>query len=118
MTFHYKFATDATEVSFLESSAIVQFGAPAPMIGGIVYWLARPRNMESAPAQRPGRYLAGLQSVIFSIAAMCRVWNTINHRNNCPQTLSLDVNILQRGIRYEGEGWRSAKASKQKRTEK
>jgi len=40
VTFYYKFATDATEVSFLESSAIVQVEAPTPMIGGIVWgWL-------------------------------------------------------------------------------
>lgn len=40
VTFHYKFATDTTEVSFLESPAIVQVEAPTPMIGGIVWgWL-------------------------------------------------------------------------------
>ncbi len=39
-TFHYKFATDTTEVTFLESPAIVQVEAPTPMIGGIVWgWL-------------------------------------------------------------------------------
>jgi hypothetical protein len=40
VTFRYKFATDATEVTFLESPAIVQVEAPTPMIGGIVWaWL-------------------------------------------------------------------------------
>jgi TonB family protein len=40
VTFRYKFATDATEVSFLESPAIVQVEAPTPVIGGIVWaWL-------------------------------------------------------------------------------
>ncbi len=40
VTFRYKIATDATEVSFLESPAIVQVEAPAPVIGGIVWgWL-------------------------------------------------------------------------------
>jgi TonB family protein len=39
-TFRYKFSTDATEVSFLESPAIVQVEAPTHMIGGIVWgWL-------------------------------------------------------------------------------
>lgn len=37
VTFRYKLATDAIEVSFLESPAFVQVEAPAPMIGGIVY---------------------------------------------------------------------------------
>jgi TonB family protein len=37
VTFRYKIASDATEVSFLESPAIVQIEAPAPVIGGI-YW--------------------------------------------------------------------------------
>ena len=40
VTFRYKFATDATEVTFLGSPAIVQVEAPTPMIGGIVWaWL-------------------------------------------------------------------------------
>lgn len=40
VTFRYKFATDATEVSFLESPTIVQVEAPSAMIGGIVWgWL-------------------------------------------------------------------------------
>jgi TonB family protein len=40
VTFRYKFATDATEVSFLESPAIVQLEAPTPIVGGIVWgWL-------------------------------------------------------------------------------
>jgi TonB family protein len=40
VTLRYKFATDATEVSFLESPAIVQVEAPAPVVGGIVWsWL-------------------------------------------------------------------------------
>ena len=37
MTFRYKFASNATEVSFLESSKIVQVEVPGPIIGGIVY---------------------------------------------------------------------------------
>jgi TonB family protein len=38
--FRYKFATDATEVSFLESPAIIQVEASTAVIGGIVWaWL-------------------------------------------------------------------------------
>jgi hypothetical protein len=40
VTFRYKIATAATEVAFLESPAIVQLEAPAPMVGDIVWgWL-------------------------------------------------------------------------------
>ena len=39
-TFRYKFATATTEVTFLESPAIVRVDASTPMIGGIVWgWL-------------------------------------------------------------------------------
>ena len=40
VTFRYKLATDATEVSFFDSPAIVQIESPTPVIGGIVWaWL-------------------------------------------------------------------------------